>query len=165
MARARRAFATSGSVAHMPANSIQESALLTRQYAEEIFQSAAAAARSMGVRNLEALIGAGANALTRFANNTIHQNVAERTAYLSVRALVDGRTARVNTNLLDADGIRRAVEQAITFARLQAPDPELLPLAEPEEYVEPPRFFAGTAAVTPRDRAAAVSEAIKIVEG
>jgi PmbA protein len=149
----------------MPAKSIQESALLTRLRAEKIFESASAAARSMGVRDLEALIGAGANALTRFANNTIHQNVAERTGYLSVRALVDGRTARVNTNLLDADGIRRAVEQAITFARLQAPDPELLPLAEPEEYVEPPRFFARTAALTPRNRAEAVSEAINTVEG
>src|SRR3984893_8478344 len=139
----------------MPAKSIQESALLTRLRAEEIFESASAAARSMGVRDLEALIGAGANALTRFANNTIHQNVAERTGYLSVRALVDGRTARVNTNLLDADGIRRAVDQAITFARLQAADTELLPLAQPEEYIEPQRFFAGTAAVTPRDRAVA----------
>jgi PmbA protein len=147
----------------MPAKSIQESALLTRRHAEEIFASATAAARSMGVRDLEALIGAGANALTRFANNTIHQNVAERTGYLSVRALVDGRTARVNTNLLDADGIRRAVEQAITFARLQAADTELLPLAQPEDYIEPRRFFAGTAAVTPRDRAAAVSEAIDAV--
>lgn len=148
----------------MPAKSIQESALLTRRRAEELFESATAAARSMGVCDLEALIGAGANALTRFANNTIHQNVAERTGYLSVRALVDGRTARINTNVLDADGIRRAVEQAITFARLQAPDPELLPLAGPEEYSAPPRFFAGTAAVAPRDRAAVVSEAINIVE-
>src|ERR1700730_629605 len=139
----------------MPAKSIHESALLTRLRAEQIFESAAAAARSIGVRDLEAMIGAGANALTRFANNTIHQNVAERTAYLSVRALVDGRTARVSTNLLDADGVRRAVEQAIPFARLQAPDPELLPLAEREEYIEPPRFFAGTAAATPRDRAEA----------
>jgi predicted Zn-dependent protease len=110
------------------------------------------------------MIAAGANALTRFANNTIHQNVAERTAYLSVRALVDGRTARVNTNLLDTEGVRRAVEQAITLARLQAPDPELLSLAEPAEYFEPPRFFVGTAAVTPRDRAQAVSEAIAAVE-
>src|SRR5579872_297029 len=142
MARARRDFARSRSAAHMPANSSQESVLLTRRRVEEIFESAAAAARSMGVRDLETLIGAGASALTRFANNTIHQNVAERTRYLSVRALVDGRTARVNTNLLDADGIRRAVEQAITFARLQAPDPELLRLTGAEEYAGQPRFFA-----------------------
>jgi PmbA protein len=164
MARVRRVFATSRSVAPMPAKSGHESALLTRRRAEEIFESAAAAASSMGVLDLEALIGAGASALTRFANNTIHQNVAERTGYLSVRALVEGRTARVNTNLLDGDGIRRAVEQAITFARLQAPDPELLPLTEAQDYAGVSRFFAGTAAVTPHDRANAVSEAIKAVE-
>jgi hypothetical protein len=32
------------------------------------------------------------DALTRFANNTIHQNVAEQSLTVSVRAVLDGRT-------------------------------------------------------------------------
>ena len=148
----------------MPAKNVQESSLLTVVRAGEIFASAAAAARELAVRDLEAMIGAGAHALTRFANNTIHQNVAERSGYLSVRALIDGRTARASTNRLDGEGIRRVVEQAVAVARLQAPDPELLPLAPAADYGEPIRYFSGTAAVTPDERAKAVSEAIGAVE-
>ena len=42
-----------------------------------------------------------ADALTRFANNTIHQNVAEQTLSVSVRTVFDGRTARASTNKTD----------------------------------------------------------------
>ena len=102
----------------MPASVVPESALLTRARAKEIFHAAASVAQKLGVRDLEAMVGAGTHALTRFANNTIHQNVAERSGYLSVRALVDKRTARASTNRLDAEGIRRVVEEAITLTRL-----------------------------------------------
>ncbi len=149
----------------MPGKDVLESALLTRARAEEIFASAAAVARSIGAQDLEAMVGACTRALTRFANNTIHQNVAERSGYFSVRALVNGRTARATTNRLDSEGVRRVVEQAITVARLQAPDAELLPLAGPAEYEEPARLFAATAAITPASRAEAVTEAIRAVEG
>jgi len=148
----------------MPASGGPESALLTRARAREIFHAAASAAQALGVRDLEAMVGAGTHALTRFANNTIHQNVAERSGYLSIRAIVDKRTARASTNRLDPEGIRRVVEEAITLTRLQTPDPDLLPLASPAEFVEPPRWFGPTAAMTPTSRAEAVREAIHAVE-
>jgi len=148
----------------MPASGGPESALLTRARAREIFNLAVSAAQLLGVRDLEAMVGAGTHALTRFANNTIHQNVAERGGYLSVRALVDKRTARASTNRLDAEGIRRVVEKAITVARLQTPDSELLPLAAPGENGEPARWFQQTAEMSPTARAEAVREAIRAVE-
>ncbi len=54
----------------------------------------------------EVEIGAVTDALTRFANNTIHQNVAEQTLAISVRAVVDGRTARATTNKTDDESLR-----------------------------------------------------------
>lgn len=147
----------------MPASSAQDSTVLTRNRAEEIFSSAARVARSLGVGDLEVMMGAGTHALTRFANNAIHQNVAERSGYLSIRALIEGRTARANTNRLDEEGIRDAVEQAIAVARLQAPDPALLPLAEATDYASPSRYFPDTAAITPEERAQAVREAVDAV--
>ena len=45
-------------------------------------------------------------ALTRFANNTIHQNVAEQDRWISVRVALDHRTARATTNRFDPDSIR-----------------------------------------------------------
>src|ERR1700693_5583277 len=47
------------------------------------------------------------DALTRFANNTMHQNVAEPMLAISVRAVVDGRTARATTNKTDEESLRR----------------------------------------------------------
>src|SRR5579862_5943559 len=67
------------------------------------------------------------DALTRFANNTIHQNVAEHTLAISVRAVVDGRTARASTNKTDEDSLRRVAVAAATLARHQPENPDLLP--------------------------------------
>src|SRR5229473_489471 len=90
-------------------------ALLTRARCEEIFALVVEAARSEGVRDVEAMLGVSTNALTRFANNTIHQNVAERGSQISVRALIEGRTARANANRFDADSIRRVTREAIAI--------------------------------------------------
>lgn len=143
---------------------MQESELLPRRRCQEIFDLISRTARSAGVSEVEAMLGAGSAALTRFANNAIHQNVAERVGYLSVRALIDGRTARATTNRLDEASIRDVVDEAISITRLQAPDPELLPLAEPSELSSVLRSYSATAETTPVERAEAVSEAIAAVE-
>jgi len=137
---------------------------LGRERCEALFSEAADYARARGVREIEAIIAGGEHALTRFANNRIHQNVAERAVHLSVRPVIDGRTARASTNRLDSTGIREVVEAAISITRLTESDPELLPLAEPAAYREVKRFYAATAHATPEERAAAVAEAIAAVE-
>ena len=52
---------------------------------------------------VEVLFSGGHFALTRFANNIIHQNVAEQVLHISVRAVMDGRTARATTNKTDEE--------------------------------------------------------------
>ena len=132
--------------------------------AADLFGQVVDAARAQGVAEVEAIFSDETQALTRFANNTIHQNVAERATHLSVRPVIDGRTARAGTNRLDRDAIRRVVEEAIAIARLTEPDPELPPLAGPAETARPHRRFAETAEATPEERARAVAEAIQAVE-
>ncbi len=78
--------------------------------------------------------GATTDALTRFANNTIHQNVAEQTLGISIRAVVDGRTARSTTNKTDDDSLRRAIAAAISLARNQPKNPDLLPMLKRQKY-------------------------------
>jgi PmbA protein len=138
--------------------------LLTRARCEEIFGRVAAAARSEGVAEVEAMLAVGMNALTRFANNTIHQNVAERGGHISVRAIIDGRTARANSNRFDPDSIRRVTSEAIDITRLQARDADVLPLPEGAPVISVNRFFELTAAATPANRASAVKDAIDLVE-
>ena len=122
------------------------------------------AARAQGVAEVETIFASARQALTRFANNAIHQNVAEISWHLSVRARIEGRTARASTNRLDPDSIRGVVEQAIALTRLTEPDDESLPLAEPAEYRPVDRWHEATARIGPQERARAVAEAIHAVE-
>jgi predicted Zn-dependent protease len=139
--------------------------IISQKECQELFGVVEQAAKSLGVSDVEALFGAHFGALTRFANNTIHQNVAEQDRWLSVRVALDRRTARSTTNRFDHDSIGRAVEQALALARSAAPNPDLPPLNEPSVISETKRFDAATAAATPQHRGQAVAEAIRIVEG
>ena len=122
-------------------------------------------ARSCGIADVEALFAGHRDALTRFANNTIHQNVAEQARWLSVRVAIDQKTARATTNRFDRDSIRKTVEEAIALAKSVASDPDLLPLLEPEPVPEIQRYHQPTADASPEDRARAVAEAIRVIEG
>src|ERR1700749_1624920 len=95
---------------------------------------------------IELLISSGQSALTRFANNTIHQNVAEEENHISLRVSFGGRTARVTTNKHDDDGLPRLVQSAEMLARVQQDDPDLLPMPSTEE-VEQNATDAGASSV------------------
>lgn len=138
--------------------------LFSPERCETVFGMLVEAARRYGVRDVEAILGSGASALTRFANNAIHQNVAERNDTVSVRVLLDGRTARATTNRSGRESLERVVEEAVALARLQQPDPDLPPLAEPEPVTPVSRWFETTARARPENRARAVAEAIAVVE-
>ncbi len=109
-------------------------------------------------------VSAATDALTRFANNTIHQNVAEHTLGISVRAVVDGRTARSSTNKTDDESLRRVVASAVTLARHQPENPDLLPLLGKQKYQKVSRYFSATAETTPQDRARAVTRVCKMAD-
>ena len=99
--------------------------MLTRDHAADIFDKLRGLSSADEV---ELLISSGSSALTRFANNTIHQNVSEENTQISVRVSFGGRTARATTNKPDADSLRRVVESAEALARVQQEDPDLLPM-------------------------------------
>jgi predicted Zn-dependent protease len=136
--------------------------MITEERAQRIFE---AVKKASTTPDIEVVIAGGHSALTRFANNTIHQNVAEENYILSVRPVIDGKTARATTNKLDDDGIKRVVESAEALTRVQQPDPDLLPMAGVDEarragQAPPSRYFDATAALTPQDRAAAVHKMV-----
>jgi PmbA protein len=112
----------------------------------------------------EVEIGAVTDALTRFANNTIHQNVAEQSLTVSVRTVLDGRTARATTNKTDDDSLRRVVETSKSLARSQPRNPDLLPMPGPQKYQRVSRYFESTAQATPADRARAVKQVAALAE-
>ena len=122
---------------------------------------------------VECLFYGGHSALTRFANNTIHQNVAEENFGVSVRTAFGGRTARATTNAFDDESLRRVVAASETLARVQQEDSDLLPVpsaggdarASKESLVAvPARYFDETAGLTPAERADAVGKIVSIAQ-
>jgi predicted Zn-dependent protease len=128
-----------------------------RRIAEKVFKLSDA-------DETEVEISMTSDALTRFANNTIHQNVAEQILNVSVRTVLDGRTARATTNKTDEDSLRRVVETAKTLARGQPRNPNLLPMPGPQKYLKVARYFENTAYATPADRARAVVKVAQMAE-
>lgn len=135
--------------------------ILSRQHAQELFQKVL---KYSTAEETEAMIGSSSYSLTRFANNIIHQNVTEEGQYLSVRAVVEKRTARATTNKFDEESIRRVCESALALARLQPPDPDMLPMPGPQTYQSLNRFFENTAELSPRARAEVVRQTVARAE-
>lgn len=134
---------------------------LSRQRAEEIFGKVL---KYSTADETEALVSFSSFALTRFANNIIHQNVSEETTTLSVRLVADGGMARASTNKFDEESIRQLCEGTLALARLQPPDLDLLPMLGPQTYRAVHRFFDETAELSPATRAATVASVIERAE-
>jgi PmbA protein len=119
-------------------------------------------AKTTGADETEVHVDETADSLTRFANNAIHQNVAEHGLNVSIRTVVDHRTARATTNRIDEDSLRAAIEASLSLAHSQPKDPHLLPLPGKQRYRRVNRFLKDTAALTPEERARAVRRACDI---
>ncbi|MBI4442923.1 MAG: TldD/PmbA family protein [Acidobacteria bacterium] len=135
--------------------------MLSSERCQEIFS---AICKYSDADETELLVAGGTHNLTRFANNTIHQNVAEEGYVFSVRTVYGGRTARATTNRFDAESLQRVVAESASLARQQQPDPELLPMPGPQTYQPVERYFEATGGVSPQERAQAVLEAIRVAE-
>jgi PmbA protein len=146
--------------------------MLTKDLASDLF---ARIRKHSTADDVEAYFYGGRSALTRFANNVIHQNVSEENYGVSVRTVFGGRTARASTNKLDDESLKRTALASESLAKVQAPDPDLLPMLTQQESetaghepggaspVTPPsRYFPQTAVITPEDRAAGVSSIVGV---
>ena len=141
--------------------------MLTKELAADLFSRIQ---KHSTADEVEAYFYGGHSALTRFANNVIHQNVADENYGVSVRTTFGGRTARASTNKLDEASLKRVVLASESLAKVQHPDPDLLPMPTSQERDAanamhgplPSRHFAETAAITPEERAAAVGRMVAI---
>lgn len=145
--------------------------MLTKEQAGDIFDRIK---KISSADEVEVLFSGGRFALTRFANNTIHQNVAEENHAVSVRTAFGGQTARASTNKFDDESLRQVVKAAENLARVQHPDPDLLPMPDSREaagsadsraiVAVPSRHFAQTAAITPETRAEGVKKIVGVAD-
>jgi len=110
----------------------------------------------------EIIISRSQSALTRFYHSQIHQNVAEVNGWVSVRAVLDKKVGVASTNLLTAEAVKNTVDQAVKAAKLAAPDAGFpgLPAAPKVSFSQ---YSEKTAVLTPKERAALVSQIFKVV--
>ncbi len=130
--------------------------LLPPRELRRIIETVLRLAKSTGETETEVHVDEVADALTRFANNGVHQNVFEHGLTVSVRTATGGRTARATTNRLDEDSLRATIEASLSLAHSQPRDPRLLPMPGKQRYRAVNRFVKATAALSPEERARAV---------
>ena len=141
--------------------------MLARERASDIFDRIR---RCSAADEVEVLFAGSRFALTRFANNTIHQNVEEENCLASIRTNFGGRTARATANQFDDESLKRAVAASESLARVQDPDPDLLAMpdandaADADRNVRATRFFEQTAAITPGERASVVGQMVGVAD-
>jgi len=94
-----------------------ETARLTEQgeikrFIDKLLQASPAA-------QTEVMVTEWDSALTRFANNGIHQNVAERDVSVRVRVVKDGKTGVASINQMNESAAADVLKRAIAIADLQ----------------------------------------------
>jgi PmbA protein len=102
------------------------------------------------------------SALTRFANNIIHQNVAERDAELTLRFFFGKHIGAATTNRTDEAGLDQLVERARENAKTSPEDPNYPGLPEPEAFQRVSSWDQSTADYSPELRAMAVGSVCKM---
>jgi PmbA protein len=115
-----------------------------------------------GADQTEVLISCDDEYLTRFATNTIHQNVSETDVSVRVRAVFGNKTGVASGNDLSEAALEQIVEKAETVARFQQENPDFHSLPEPQPVQEMDVYVAATADCTPVQRARGVTTICKL---
>jgi len=118
-----------------------------------------------GATQAEAVVIDGSSALTRFANNEMHQNVAEDDTVVNLRFIDGQRIGVASANRYDDDSLRRLAQSAGATARLQPEQEWFRSLPEPGPV--PPAtgaWAAATAEADPDVRADAAAAVIAAAE-
>jgi PmbA protein len=101
-------------------------------------------------------------ALTRFANNTIHQNVAESDVEVTLRYFIGKQIGTASTNRVDDAGLDQLVERARLNASASPEDPSYPGLPEPQAYQPVAAWDDETAGYSPEMRAQAVGGVCRV---
>jgi predicted Zn-dependent protease len=126
----------------------------------------------------EVMVSHDAEALTRFANSAIHQNVAGATTTVHLRLHSGGRSAAVSTTVTSIDALRALVERAAAAARVSPPDTAWAGLTPPTPLHHSAGYHGSgdrsgldfgfdeaTARATPEERAVRVRDFVRAAGG
>lgn len=132
---------------------------------QEMTDIAAAAVDACPADQAEAVVVAGTEAVTRFANNAIHQNTAEERRRVTVRAVKGKRIGCASGDVACVDDAVRVARTAAEMAEVAREIPDFVSLPSPGPIAQ----TGSTAAVdvvsaTASDRAELVAVALQIAK-
>ncbi len=130
--------------------------LASREDARVLLDQALERARALGADQAEAILEETDEALTRFANNQIHQNVAAHLRRLTLRVFRGAKIGVAGTNRTDREGVAACAGRALEIARHQPDDPDAGTLPDPAPVPPLAAVVPATADATPGTRAEAV---------
>jgi PmbA protein len=125
----------------------------SRKTQEELFTLCQQALEHCKPYPAEVLAISSQTALTRFANNFIHQNVSEEDTTLNLRILDGKRIGTASTNRLDGDGLSELANRARHNAQAGPDDAHFPGFLESATYLAIAAFDPPTADLSPQLRA------------
>ncbi len=126
---------------------------------EEIFELAGRLIEDSPADDTEIFFHDGESNLTRFANNTIHQNVSVTNASVLIRVAFGKKVGVASSNTLSDAG--RALEQACEIARVSEDSADYVGLPEPQPIEELDTFDEETASCGSMARAGRVKNVVE----
>ncbi len=105
-------------------------------------------------------------ALSRFANNYIHQNVSETDSIIAIRVAFGKKIGSASTNSLELDKVKECVRWAEQIARHQRENDEFkaFPHVKKDAYRDVETFVKKTAKFSNIERAEAVKEIVEVAK-
>ena len=102
------------------------------------------------------------NGNIRYARNSVSTSGGISQNSLVVSSAFGKKLGVATINEFDDDSLKKVVARSEELARLAPENPEYVSILGPQTYKESPTYVESTAAITPKDRADAVAESLKI---
>ena len=113
----------------------------------------------------EVEVFANDSALTRFANNYIHQNVEQSDVDVRVRAVIGQKIGIASTNEISDDALARVAARALELAEHQRDNEDFRALPRPVPIPQASSYTEATARCGPEERAAVVGQICDAASG
>jgi predicted Zn-dependent protease len=102
------------------------------------------------------------NGNIRYARNSVSTSGGISQTSLAVSSAFGKKVGVATINEFDDESLKKVVSRSEELAKLAPENPEYVSILGPQTYPESPTFVPATAAMTPKDRADAVAESLRI---
>ena len=110
----------------------------------------------------EAILMTEDSSLTRFAQSSVHQHVAEKNQTVILRTVIGKKIAVLSTNILDPRTLKDTLHKAVSLARLQRPNQEFVSLPGPQPIPAVDTFSRNIEDLTPAKKVRFIKEILKL---